>query len=313
MKLRYSLSLLIIGFLLLFSCSKNKNVVSTATVDPAEQALADNDSLINYLQTHYLNTDGNIWTISNGNGRPLIEDVSSETITFDNVDYTFYYLVQNEGSDIVPKRSDSVLVNYTGFLLDSTRFDSHINSWIDLTTVIQGWKDGFVHFKGGTKVINSDESFSYVDNGNGFIFFPSGLGYGDIPTGSISANSPLVFKIELNQVVRADHDNDGLDSYLEDLDENGEVAGDDTDSDGISNYLDVDDDGDSVNTSDEDVNGNGKLSDDDTDNDGIPNYLDNDDDGDGRLTKDEDTNNNGDLTDDDNDGDGIPNYLDSDS
>jgi len=68
------------------------------------------------------------------------------------------------------------------------------------------------------------------------------------------------------------------------------------DNDGVPNEL-------------EDVNGNGFLTDDDTDMDGIPNYLDDDDDGDGILTIDEDTNGDGDPTNDDDDGDGIPNYL----
>jgi len=53
----------------------------------------------------------------------------------------------------------------------------------------------------------------------------------------------------------------------------------------------------------------GNLANDDTDGDGIPNYLDNDDDGDGILTADEDYNNNGDPTDDDTDGSGVPDYL----
>ena len=311
MKLRYLLVLLV-GFSLVFSCKKKGSGVDTPVIDPAEQALADNDSLVAYLQSHYLNTDGNIWTITNDE-RPLYEDVVTEDITFNNVAYKLYYLVQSEGTTISPARSDSILVKYKGFLLDSTRFDSRVLAWLDLTQVVQGWKYGFSHFKGGDRVINPDESLSYVNNGRGYIFFPSGLGFQDIPTASIPANSPLIFKIELNEVERADHDNDGIWSHLEDLDNNGEVVGDDTDGDGISNFRDADDDGDTIDTRDEDVNGNGNVFDDDTDNDGIANYLDNDDDGDGKLTKDEDTNHNGDLTDDDADGDGIPNYLDSDS
>ena len=52
----------------------------------------------------------------------------------------------------------------------------------------------------------------------------------------------------------------------------------------------------------------GNLANDDTDGDGIPNYLDDDDDGDGILTADEDYNNNGDPTDDTNNN-GISDYL----
>lgn len=75
--------------------------------------------------------------------------------------------------------------------------------------------------------------------------------------------------------------------------------------------LNLDIDGDGVLNDDEDLDDNGDTTDDDTDLDGIPDYLDTDDDDDGILTKDEDVNNNGDLTDDDCDSDGIPDYLDA--
>ncbi len=48
----------------------------------------------------------------------------------------------------------------------------------------------------------------------------------------------------------------------------------DTDADGIPNYLDNDDDGDGTLTINEDYNGNNDPSDDDTNNNGIPDYLD---------------------------------------
>ncbi len=73
----------------------------------------------------------------------------------------------------------------------------------------------------------------------------------------------------------------------------------------------LDDDGDGVLTTDEDINGDGDPTNDDTDGDGIPNYLDTDDDGDGIETIDEDANGDGDPTNDDTDGDGIPDYLDA--
>ncbi|WP_435416492.1 gliding motility-associated C-terminal domain-containing protein, partial [Polaribacter aestuariivivens] len=91
----------------------------------------------------------------------------------------------------------------------------------------------------------------------------------------------------------------------------GDPTNDDTDGDGIPNYLDTDDDGDGVATEDEDVVvSDGDPTNDDSDGDGIPNYLDTDDDGDGIDTKDEDANNDGDPTNDDDDLDGIPDYLD---
>lgn len=70
-----------------------------------------------------------------------------------------------------------------------------------------------------------------------------------------------------------------------------------------------DSDTDGIDDAAEDANRNGDFTDDDTDNDGIKNYLDNDDDGDGILTINEDFNNNGDPTDDDVNGNSIPDYL----
>lgn len=87
-------------------------------------------------------------------------------------------------------------------------------------------------------------------------------------------------------------DNDGIPAALEDINGNGNLEDDDTDGDGIPNYLDADDDGDNVLTKDEnpDPNKDGILNDaQDTDGDGIPDYLDADDDGDGILTRDEET------------------------
>lgn len=85
-------------------------------------------------------------------------------------------------------------------------------------------------------------------------------------------------------------DNDGILAEFEDVNENGDLEDDDTDGDGIPNYLDIDDDGDNVLTEDEnpDPDGDGDPSDaQDTDEDGIPDFLDDDDDGDTILTRDE--------------------------
>ncbi|WP_420574586.1 Calx-beta domain-containing protein [Kordia sp.] len=73
----------------------------------------------------------------------------------------------------------------------------------------------------------------------------------------------------------------------------------------------VDSDGDGIFDSFEDVNGDNDLTNDDTDQDGVPNYLDADDDGDGVNTADEDYDGDGDPRNDDSDGDQIPDYLDS--
>ncbi|NHM01620.1 T9SS type A sorting domain-containing protein [Flavobacterium difficile] len=72
-----------------------------------------------------------------------------------------------------------------------------------------------------------------------------------------------------------DDDHDSVLNYLEDLNNDGILNNEDTDSDGIFNFLDDDDDGDGILSITEDYNQNGLLSDDDTNANGIPDYLDN--------------------------------------
>jgi hypothetical protein len=74
-----------------------------------------------------------------------------------------------------------------------------------------------------------------------------------------------------------DADGDGIQDLVDDNSNFGDtnsLTPQDTDSDGIPNFQDIDDDNDGVNTIDEDTNGNGDRTDDDTDGDGIPDYLD---------------------------------------
>ena len=105
----------------------------------------------------------------------------------------------------------------------------------------------------------------------------------------------------------ADADGDGIASAEEDVNANGNLLDDDTDGDGIANYLDADDDGDTVPTISELPISK------DSDGDGLVDYLDADDDEDGIPTVNEDTNANGSVLDDDDDGDGTPDYLDADA
>jgi hypothetical protein len=111
-----------------------------------------------------------------------------------------------------------------------------------------------------------------------------------------------------------DVDNDTVATSEEDENADGNLANDDTDFDGIPNYLDNDDDGDLILTNLEYVFARGESQSIqsilDTDGDGIPNYLDNDDDGDGVLTFLEDYNGNGNPLDDDLNANGTADFLD---
>lgn len=275
MKIKNLLFILTIG-LLIFACKKDETVVT----DPVEQSKLDDEALIEYLETHYLNEDdGGIWTIDAGQ-TPLMDQVEVDEITDNEVDYKLYYLVEKVGaSDIYPTRVDSVLTTYTGMTMDSLVFDSRESIiWFALTGVVKGWSYGFTHYKGGNVVVNPDESFYYENYGQGILFIPSGLAYGSAGSyPSIEPNTPLIFQITLQDVKRVDTDSDLVLSIYEDRNNNRDFSDDDTDGDEIPDYVDIDDDGDGTLTKYEDIDGDGNPMNDDTDGDGIPNYLDTDD------------------------------------
>ncbi len=83
-------------------------------------------------------------------------------------------------------------------------------------------------------------------------------------------------------------DEDDVPANLEDLNGDGNLFNDDSDNDGIPNFLDTDDDNDNVPTSVEIVNEDNPDIFPDFDEDGLPNYLDEDDDNDGVITRWED-------------------------
>ncbi|MBS3992620.1 MAG: FKBP-type peptidyl-prolyl cis-trans isomerase [Bacteroidetes bacterium] len=268
MNFKYLVSFLALA-ILVFSCSKDDK-----DFDHEAQSKLDDEALVAYLTTHFLDTDGVIKTIKNGQ-TPLLGQVSTKEVTFNKVSYKIYYLIQNQGVNKNPTRFDSVYVNYTGHLLDSTVFDkSQRKTWLHMNNLIEGWRNVFPLFKGGNVVVNPDESFDFVNHGKGIMFIPSGLAYQNRAQGLIAENSPLIFYFDLYFVETADDDNDLVPNFKEDLNANGEVIDDDTDGDKIPNYLDTDDDGDGILTRDEDINKDGDPTNDDSNGNGIPNYLD---------------------------------------
>lgn len=172
-------------------------------------------------------------------------------------------------------------------------FDSSITPiWFDLVSNIEGFREALTGYKGASgSMVGADGTVDFVDDfGNFTVFIPSGLAYFNLPPigSGIGTYKSLIFNIQLYAINESDHDNDGIPSYLEDLDNDRLVldSDDNTDEDATFNYLDVDDDGDGTLTSDEitvnDANNDGFISLDeitfyDDDGDGISNHLDEDD------------------------------------
>ena len=273
MKLKFLISLLIVTSL--FSCKKD----DTETHDPVAQAVIDDELLVDFLQSHYLTEDNEIEEISSGE-TALYSQVETDNILYNNIQYKLYRYMGEEGVGVNPSSSDSIQVLYKGYLLNLSQFDENLSyttskSWFHLPNLILGWQFGFPYYKSGEKVLYPDESFGYDNAGQGIIFIPSGLAYGDLGSFTIPPNAPLYFSIELGAVVIADADNDWVANDDEDIDNDGIVLNDDTDNDNVPDYLDIDDDGDGVLTKLEDANGDGDPRNDDSNGIGIPDYLDN--------------------------------------
>ncbi|WP_305070096.1 FKBP-type peptidyl-prolyl cis-trans isomerase [Flaviramulus sp. BrNp1-15] len=291
--------------------------------DRTEQQLVDNDSILGYLETHYYNSaefegnsDPNIEdlmieellegeTLEDGYTL-LIDAVETHTLVFAETNYEYYILRLNQGGGLEsPNFTDTVRVTYEGYTLEddlndlTEAFDSTVNpdTPFDLLGLIPAWRKVLPQFNTADafeETINvdtdgdgipdiSDGTIEYKNHGTGVMFIPSGLGYFSSATTGISAYSPLIFKFELYQMFENDHDRDGIPSYLEDLNNDGEMTvnfddltddtDDDTDGDGTPDYADADDDGDGIPTINEDLNGDGDPTNDIGSN-GIPNYLD---------------------------------------
>ena len=195
----------------------------------------------------------------------------SREVSLHSIVYKLYYLVLREGVGSEPCNVDGVLTSYRGDYLESiaattttpasigaTKFEEmkFPQSFFDLPNTIQGWGETFPEFKTGTYTSNSDGTITYKDFGAGVMFLPSGLAYYNTGSGSIPSYSPLVFSFKLYEIKRLDQDADGVPSFQEDLNGDGYVRYlatgveniDDTDKDGVPDFLDVDDDGDKYTT-----------------------------------------------------------------
>lgn len=284
--MRYKLLLLVaILFIYASSCSDDE---PSEPFDHAAQALKDNDSLVKYMQEHFVDIDGELQAIENG--EPAIYNHSSLTeLTVpyirneEEINYKLYYYIHEQGVNDKPARIDRANVSYKGMNTDGDVFDQNAyGGWFNLFTgVIPGWSYGIPNFNAGIATDNGDGTYTYTEPGEGILFIPSGLAYANVGSGSIFANTPIIFYITLNDVFHTDHDEDTVLSMHEDIDgddgdgvADGKYNNDDTDADGIPNYADADDDGDGTLTKDEDANGDNDPRNDDINDNGIPDYLD---------------------------------------
>ncbi len=287
--------ILLVATISLFSCSKNDTPGAEPLRDYAVQYATDIATIEEYLQTYYITVTNNpggtddqdvvytkiptggtqpsIWSYKDNAGFPKL---LSRNVSIHDITYKLYYLVLREGTGESPSNVDAVMASYKGVYLEQVTADNVTTltatsfeevkfpqSFFNLNGTIIGWSEIFPQFKTGTYTSNADGTVSHANFGAGIMFIPSGLAYYATGSSSIPSYSPLVFSFKSYEIQRLDHDNDGIPSYLEDLDGDGyiydyrntinypttpAVNKDDTDGDSIPDFLDVDDDGDKYTT-----------------------------------------------------------------
>ena len=213
---------------------------------------------------------------------PMIEQVIEHEVEVKDQDGNFIthtlYVIPNvrEGVGDSPTIADEVYITYKGMFLDGYSFDQNEQQiWFTGLSTVQGFYELYPFIKRGNWEVDPTTGLITYDGfGTAVAIMPSALGY----YGSQSAPreyAPLIFAIDLYTFATADHDQDSVPTSEEDIDGNRHFTDDvdDSDGDGIPNYLDNDDDGDGVLTIDEyDIDADGIA--DDSDGDGIPDYLD---------------------------------------
>ncbi|WP_333666755.1 FKBP-type peptidyl-prolyl cis-trans isomerase, partial [Flavobacterium sp.] len=271
------------------SCSKSGSSTEPLR-DYTEQYTKDLSNIETFMQTHYMTVINNPGQTNDqdvtfteliaGDTHPSIWNqtqypIQTLYVEQNDITYKLYYLQLRQGSgpdSKSPCNVDKVLTSYRGEyiytgvegtenVVVSKQFEELINpqSFFNLTGVIKGWGEVFPKFKTGTYAGNPDGTLSYFNFGAGVMFIPSGLAYYSTSTGGIPAYSPLVFTFKLYEIQRNDQDADGIPSYQEDLNNDGYVRvldtgvanPDDTDGDGVPDFLDNDDDGDYFTTASE--------------------------------------------------------------
>lgn len=278
----------------IISCSKDKVPPVEPPRDYTAQYTTDNTDIEEYLKTNFITVinhpgfiddqDVTISPITNGEisiWSQTTYQLKTRNVSIHNIIYKTYYLVLRTGIGQSPTNVDGVLASYRGDYLEriaattttastltATKFEEvkYPQTILSLNSTITGWSEIFPQFKTGTYTSNPDGTIVHNDFGAGVMFLPSGLGYYNSGSGTIPSYSPLVFSFKLFEIQRSDQDNDGIPSYLEDLDGDGYLYdyrntinyptapadavryADDTDKDGISDFLDVDDDGDNYTT-----------------------------------------------------------------
>ncbi|WP_426340700.1 FKBP-type peptidyl-prolyl cis-trans isomerase [Pseudoduganella sp. S-14] len=112
----------------------------------------------------------------------------------------FDKIIVAEGAGDASVTGNTLTVSYSGYLYDDSvtdkrglRFDTSLTKGVPMTVklganvVIKGWEDGLLGMKAG---------------GKRTLIIPASMGYGATGQGSIPANAPLIFDVEVTSITK---------------------------------------------------------------------------------------------------------------
>ncbi|HRE78870.1 MAG TPA: hypothetical protein PLL09_13715 [Flavobacterium sp.] len=270
----------------IFSCKKDDD---DATITPPKDRTVqygEDESTINtYFEENYMTVDADMnvtiakitdpltqVSIKDQTDYPLqfIENVKNDSRqTYlkggrveDPVNYKLYYIILNEGGGQSPTTVDSSFVDYRGWNFSNVEFDRTSSPvWTSFPSSTNEFISGFRQILPKIKTPetvtpNDDGTISYTNYGNCVVFIPSGLAYFNLSRGTnIPPYSNIAFQIKLKGLRYNDHDRDKILSKDEIYNPSGDtdigLFNQDSDGDGIPDFLDSDDDADGVLTRNE--------------------------------------------------------------
>lgn len=120
--------------------------------------------------------------------RLAIEDyLKIHSLTAQPLASGLYYIETKAGTGAKPAYASKVKVKYSGTFTDGTVFDSGtFTFYLGMSQVIKGWDEGIGYMKEG---------------GTAILIVPSDLGYGPDGQSDIPGYTPLVFTVELLDIL----------------------------------------------------------------------------------------------------------------
>lgn len=194
----FALALVLVAMI---SCVKNEGLSA------ADQSKADEELIQKYLTTHKLDSTATHppshinWEIVLASvGDSTLADIA-DTVTsvINGVEYYTYFIDIEEGKNSESGESKDLMVaDYREYLLDGKELSSSIGSnraiEMEISSRIEGLRQGLKLFFTGVRP-EGDSDIDYRKDievpGRGIIFFPSGLGYGELGNKEIAPNQPL--------------------------------------------------------------------------------------------------------------------------